>query len=110
FVENHDEPRAASVLEPAREKAVLVATLTQMGARLVHQGQEEGRKVRLPVFLGRFPDEPADEDLGAFHRSLTAALRDPTFRHGRWRLCARSGWDGDDRFRNLVAWCWDGET
>jgi hypothetical protein len=110
FVENHDEPRAASVLDPARQRAVTVATLTQTGARLVHDGQAEGRTVRLPVFLGRYPAEPVDAGLAAFHRSLWAALRDPTFRHGRWRLCERSGWPGNDRFDDLVAWCWDGET
>ena len=87
FVENHDEPRAASVFEPARQKAVTVAALTQTGARLVHEGQMEGRTVRLPVFLGRFPPEPVDADLAAFHRSLLAALDDPTFRTGTWRLC-----------------------
>ena len=77
FVENHDEPRAASVLDPARQKAVTVATLTQTGARLVHHGQAEGRKVRLPVFLGRFPDEPTDDDLAAFHRLAARRPRRP---------------------------------
>jgi hypothetical protein len=110
FLENHDEPRAADLLDPAREKACTVATLTQTGARLVHHGQAEGRKVRLPVFLGRYPDEPVDAELLAFHRSLLAAVSDPTFRHGRWRLCERSGWPGNDRFEDLVAWCWDGES
>jgi len=110
FIENHDEPRASSVLDPAREKAVAVATLTQTGARLVHYGQEEGRRVRLPVFLGRFPDEADNEDLVAFHRALLGALRDPTFRHGRWQLCDRSGWAGNDRSDNLVAWSWLGES
>jgi hypothetical protein len=109
FVENHDEPRIASLLEPGREKAVTVATLTQTGARLVHDGQAEGWKVRLPVFLGRFPAEPTDSDLAGFHEVLMAALRDPTFHHGRWQLCERSGWEGDDRYQNLVAWCWEGE-
>jgi Alpha amylase, catalytic domain len=110
FLENHDEPRAAAVLDPARERAVAVATLTQTGARLVHHGQVEGRRTRLPVFLGRYPDEPPDVALAAFYRSLLAALRDPTFRHGRWRLCTRLGWPGNDGIENLAAWCWEGET
>lgn len=110
FLENHDEPRAASLVDPAREKALAVATLTQTGARLVHHGQAEGWKVHLPVFLGRFPEEPTDEDLAAFHASLWAALRDPTFRHGRWQLCDRSGWEGNEGFADLVAWCWTGES
>ena len=43
-----------------RAPAAAVATLTQTGARLIHDGQLQGRRVRLPVFLGRFPDEPVD--------------------------------------------------
>jgi hypothetical protein len=109
FIENHDEPRVASLVAREREKALAVATLTQVGARLVHEGQLEGWKVHLPVFLGRFPDEPTDDDLASFHRSLLAALRDPTFRHGRWQLCERSGWPGNEAFENVLAWCWDGE-
>jgi hypothetical protein len=110
FLENHDEPRAASEVSTARNKALAVATLTQAGARLVHNGQREGWKVRLPVFLGRYPDEPVNDDLVAFYRSLLDSLRDPTFHDGRWRLCERSGWPGNDDYRNLLAWCWEGET
>jgi glycosidase len=109
FVENHDEPRAASIFDPARERAVVVATLTQAGARLVHDGQAEGWRTHLPVFLGRFPDEPTDDGLQRFHRSLLAALRDGTFRDGVWRLCDVRGWSGDDRFEHLVAWSWEGD-
>lgn len=108
FVENHDEPRAAAVLDPARERVATVATLTQTGARLVHHGQIEGRRVRTPVFLGRGPTETDDAGLAGFHRSLLTALADPTFRRGRWRLCDRSGWPGNDSWADLVAWCWEG--
>ena len=108
FVENHDEPRVASVFDPAKEKGAAVATLAQTGARLVHHGQADGRKVRLPVFLGRFPPEQVDADMAEFHRRLLAALDDPTFRTGTWQLCDRSGWPGDDTFEDLVAWSWEG--
>jgi hypothetical protein len=87
-----------------------VATLTQTGARLVYQGQLQGRQVRLPVFLGRFPVEPVNRDLEDFYRSLLTAVADPTFRTGRWELCDRWGWPDNDSFNNLVAWSWDGAT
>jgi hypothetical protein len=109
FVENHDEPRAASVFDPDRERAAVVTVLTQQGARLVHDGQIEGRRVHLPVFLGRFPDEAPDPACEAFHRALLSALTDPTFRHGDWRLGERSGWDGNDTWEHLVVWSWTGE-
>ncbi len=110
FIENHDEPRAAAVFDDHRQRAAAVATLTQTGARLVHDGQFDGRKVRLPVFLGRYPDEPTDGELSAFYQTLLAALKDPVFRTGTWELCDCTGWPGNDTNANLVAWCWDGDS
>ena len=55
FIENHDEPRAAAVFTPEKERAAAVLVATLPGAKLFHEGQFEGRKVRLPVFLGRRP-------------------------------------------------------
>ncbi len=110
FLENHDEPRAASTFGTERAQAAAVATLTQTGMRLVHHGQIEGRQVRLPVFLGRYPEEPVDETLARFYGSLLLGLADPTFRHGRWQLCDRSGWPDNDTYQNLIAWSWDGTS
>jgi hypothetical protein len=110
FLENHDEPRAASVLDPAHHRAAAVATLTQCGARLVHDGQTTGRRVHLPVFLGRFPDEPEDADLAAFYGRLLGALSDPTFREGAWRWCETTGWEGNQAAGQVVSWCWEGAS
>jgi hypothetical protein len=109
FLENHDEPRAAATFDPRRHRAAAVATLTQTGARLVHDGQTDGRRVRLPVFLGRYPDEPGDPDLAAFYRDLLGAVSDPTFRTGTWALCPCTGWPGSN-CDDLVAWCWSGDS
>jgi hypothetical protein len=106
FVENHDEPRAAATFPPQHSRAAAVATLTQAGARLVHEGQLEGRTVRVPVFLTRRPVEEPDWDLRTFYERLLEALRDPVFRTGEWRLGERGGWEGDDSWRSLVAWGW----
>jgi glycosidase len=110
FVENHDEPRAVSAFGSTRSQVVAVTALTQTGARLVHNGQLEGATVHLPVFLGRYPKEASDEALLDFYRTFLPAVADPTFRYGRWQLCERSGWAGDDRYQNLVAWCWVGDS
>ncbi len=106
FLENHDEPRAAATFPAEKARAAAVATLSQTGARLVHEGQLEGRKVRLPVFLGRRPDEPADDDLRAFYERLLGFLRADVFRRGEWARADRSGWDGNDSWRQLVGWGW----
>jgi hypothetical protein len=106
FIENHDEPRAAAAFAQERLRAVAVAALTLPGGKLLHEGQLEGRRVRLPVFLGRRPFEAADEDLGKFHCRLLKAVGDEVFKTGEWRLCECRGWQDNLSCRNLVAWCW----
>lgn len=106
FLENHDEPRAAAVFPREREHAAAVATATLPGARLFHEGQFEGRKVRLPVFLDRRPAEPVDESLLSFYRTLLKSINKPVFRNGEWSLCALHGWPDNHSFENMVAWSW----
>jgi hypothetical protein len=106
FIENHDEPRAAAAFSPEKERAVAVATYTLPGARLYHEGQLEGRKIRVPVFLGRRPHENIDPSLHEFYAKLLAAANQPLFHDGEWSLCERSGWPDNPSFQNLVAWSW----
>jgi hypothetical protein len=110
FVENHDEPRAATAFGAERSKVAALAALTQIGLRLLHHGQLGGSRVHLPVFLGRYPDEPTDASLEAFYQTFLPVLADPSLRYGQWQLCHRSGWPGDDRFRTLLSWCWTGDS
>jgi len=106
FIENHDEPRAAATFQPAKARAAAVVALSLSGARLVHEGQLDGRRVHLPVFLARRPDEQPDPELRAFYQRLLGALADPVFRTGAWQLAERSGWEGNESWRSLVAWGW----
>ena len=106
FIENHDEPRAAAAFPPAKERAAAVIVTTLPGAKLLHEGQFEGRKVRLPVFLRRRPLEPVDSDLQTFYHQLLATANTKTLRDGEWRLCERTGWPDNQTFLNLVTWCW----
>jgi hypothetical protein len=106
FIENHDEPRARSVFSPQKERAAAVIMATIPGAKLFHEGQLEGRKVRLPVFLGRRPAEPVDAELRAFYCTLLSSASPGVLRNGRWQQCDRTGWPDNASYRNLVAWCW----
>ena len=106
FIENHDEPRAAATFSPDKQRAAALTVATQMGLRLFHEGQLEGRKVKLPVFLARRPDEPVDAVLQDFYRRLLGALRLEALHTGEWRLCDCSGWPDNASFQNLVAWSW----
>jgi glycosidase len=110
FIENHDEPRAAATFFPAKHRAVAIAALTLPGTRLLHEGQLDGRKVRLPVFLARRPDEPADDRVQDFYLELLQAMHTDEIRDGEWRLCECSGWADNRSYQNLAAWCWRKES
>ena len=107
FIENHDEPRAAATFAPAKQRAAAVTMATLPGARLFHEGQLEGRKVRPPVFLGRRPDEQIDQGLQSFYAKLLAMVSASAFSDGVWSLCERTGWPDNQSFHNIVAWSWD---
>jgi hypothetical protein len=106
FIENHDEPRAAATFSAEKERAAAVVMATLPGARLFHEGQFDGRRVRLPVFLGRRPGESVDHELNAFYSRLLKAIDAPIFRDGQWSLCERTGWPDNASFQNLLAWSW----
>ncbi len=106
FIENHDEPRAAATFPSDKGRAAAVIVLTLTGARLLHEGQFEGMKVRLPVFLGRRPVEQVSNDLVTFYQGLLKATNHDVFRNGQWRLCEQSGWPDNQSYLNILSWCW----
>jgi len=106
FIENHDEPRAATTFSPEKERAAALIIMTLPGAKLLYEGQLEGRKVRPPVFLDRRPVEPIDKDLQAFYHQLLATITQSDMLGGTWLLCERSGWPDNSSYMNLVACCW----
>ncbi|MDI6105245.1 alpha-amylase [Actinoplanes sp. NEAU-A12] len=108
FLENHDEPRAAVTMPGGRGRAAAVAVATLPGAVLWHDGQFDGRRTRLPVFLARFPDEPADPDLAAFYRRLLAVAG--PVRRGEWRMLETRGWPDNPSHRDVLAWAWHDEA
>ncbi|MBB2941295.1 hypothetical protein FB565_000999 [Actinoplanes lutulentus] len=104
FLENHDEPRAATTMPAGRDRAAAIAVATLPGAVLWHDGQFEGRRAHLPVFLGRYRDEPADLGLREFyHRLLALAAR---LRRGDWRMLDCHGWPDNASHQDLLAWAW----
>jgi len=106
FIENHDEPRAAATFPDGQGRAAAVAILTLPGAKLLHEGQFEGFKVRLPVFLARRPSETANQEIAAFYERLLKEINRDIFRNGEWCLCERSGWPDNESCQNILAWCW----
>jgi hypothetical protein len=106
FIENHDEPRAASVFSAGKVRAAAIVIATLPGAKLFHEGQFEGRRVKLPVFMSRRPHEPEDQELKDFYGRLMQAVNRTVIREGQWRLCELSGWPDNMSWMNLAAWFW----
>jgi hypothetical protein len=109
FLENHDEPRAAS-LSADMHRAAAAVTYLSPGLRFFHQGQLEGRKVKLPVHLVRAPAEPVDEAVGELYGKLLDLLKRPVLRDGAWRLleCTRA-WEGNPTADDFLAFWWQGD-
>ena len=104
FLENHDEPRsAATLIGRLPAAAALFATLP--GLRFYFDGQLEGRKLRTPVQLGRWADEPVDERMVNTYDALLATTSAPLFHEGEWKLLELSS-AGDGSFGDLVAFRW----
>jgi hypothetical protein len=97
FVENHDEPRAATAFSPpARARAAAVVTSTLPGWRLYHDGQFDGLREHVPVFVDRGFDEARDPELRAFYERLLSAAAEL---RGGWRWC-------ESENPQLLAWAW----
>lgn len=107
FIENHDEPRAASTFNLQKEKMAAVIISTLPGAKLLHEGQFEGFKTKVPVFLGRRPAEQTDTDLLAFYYRLLKKTENDVFRNGCWQLCELRGWPENNSFQKILSWCWE---
>lgn len=109
FLENHDEPRAATTFDPAVHRAAAVIAYTVPGLRFFHQGQFEGRKIKVSPHLVRAPEEPSDVELGDFYARLLSVLRNPAVKNGMWeRIELQPAWEGNGTSEAFIAHAWKG--
>lgn len=109
FLENHDEPRAASAWPWDAHQAAAAITFFVPGLRFFHEGQLDGWRVRASLHLGRRRSEPADPAVAAFYGRLLSCLRRPEVREGRWHLLeCRPAWDGNPTWDRFLAFSWEG--
>lgn len=99
FIENHDEARAAVAFPQERAMAAAFILATIPGARLFHQGQLEGRTLRLPVFLHRWGVEMPDKKLLDFYRGLLRFIQTPSLKTGEWEFLGSTQ-------EPCLAWTW----
>ena len=108
FLENHDEPRAATALpDPAYRRAATALLCALPGVRLIHDGQMVARRRRHSIHLSRRMDEAADGDEAAFFDRLLGAVAASAIGHGTWQVIeSRRTWAEADTQWAIVAILW----
>jgi alpha amylase-like protein len=107
FLENHDEPRVASVFPIEAHRAAALLTYLVPGLRFFHEGQFEGRRVQVSMHLGRRPAEAEDPEVSRFYARLLEVLARPEAHDGVFSLHpCRPAWGGNRSFEDLVAFSW----
>jgi len=108
FTENHDEARALTAFQTV-EKACAANALTVLlpGASLLYEGQFEGRRVKLPVQLGRRRVEPIEPRVLEFARKLLAEATADIYHTGTYLALAIAPRHEHDATNNfLLAFVW----
>ena len=107
FIENHDEQRAISSMGKKKSEAAAIITSTIEGLHLYYDGQFEGKKIKLPVQLGREPDEGTIECVAEFYNNLLDITNDDIFHDGFWFMrYPQPVGENDFTYKNLLAWSW----
>ena len=110
FLENHDEPRAASLLSPAEQAAAALLILGLPGMRFLHQGQLSGARIRAPVQLLRRPEEPEQTAIEALYQRLLTTLPATGVGRGQGELLVpRAAWPENPTARNFVLAQWQAQ-
>ncbi len=106
-LENHDEPRVASLLSPAEHGAAALLILGLPGMRFLHQGQLSGARIQAPVQLARWPGEPVDAQIQALYDRLLTTLPTTAVARGQGQLLApRAAWPDNPTFQSFVLVQW----
>ncbi len=107
FIENHDEERAISKFGRYKSLAAAVVISTIQGVRFYFEGQFEGRKTKLPVQLGRQPEEKPSRQILKFYEDLLNISKTEIFKSGEWTLLNPVQADPvNNTSENFLAWQW----
>ena len=115
FLENHDEPRAAATFSADTHQAAAVITFLAPGLRFFHQGQLEGKRVKVSPHLILGPVEQVNEELKEFYRHLLNLLKNHGALHqGQWQqLQCQPAWESNWTSDCFLCYHWqdeDGES
>lgn len=105
FIENHDEERAITSLGIEKSKAAAIIIYTIPGMTFIQDGQIEGKKIKLPVQLGREPNEKDNFNLMEFYEKLFRITASEVFKYGNWELLNPiPAWVSNNTYHNILAW------
>lgn len=109
FLENHDEPRAATIFPGGVHQAAALLTFLCPGLRFFHHGQLGGWERKIPIHLCRGPVQQNDSTLQEFYGQLLEFLSLPAVRSGSWQLldCGAAS-DGNPAVEDMIAFAWQG--
>ena len=105
FLENHDEARRPEIFPNHRLLADGTLMGTLPGVRFYHQGELEGRTIRLPITLRLSADEPPDPFSVAFFQKILKITQQNVFHEGKWNLLQVAA-EGDASPDGLIAYEW----
>jgi len=107
FVENHDEERLAAAFPKKAFRSTAVIHATSPGLRLFYHGQLEGRRIKMPVQLGRDPEEGTDPDVVSFYERLLHVAKAQVFKEGKAHVLeVTPAFDGDKGFQPVVGFAY----
>lgn len=105
FIENHDEERAIASLGSDKSKAAAVIMSTINGMKLYHDGQFEGKKLKIPVQLGREPKDGNNECISKFYNKIFRITSNDIFKYGNWEMIdSRPAWEENKNYKNILIW------
>ncbi len=105
FIENHDEPRSAEVFDREKLHAIISLFSTVPGMKLYHQGQLEGKKIRIPVQVRRVRKGKPDEYIRTLYQKIFHITRHDAFINGEWNLKDVLP-ASDESYANMIAHSW----
>ena len=107
FLENHDEPRIASLLDLPEHGAAALAVLGLPGLRLLHDGQMTGACSQQPVQACCPSPEPPDPGVAKLYRELLRALKRTAVGQGTpTLLVTHPTWPANLSHENLIVVQW----
>jgi len=107
FIENHDESRAITSFGKFRSLAAATVISTIQGLKFYYDGQFEGKRIKLPVQLGREPIEKCSNIVSKYYSKLLKITKEEIFLNGEWQLLQPlTAGNGNMTYENFFAWQW----